>query len=127
MDDNNKKILTISFRGAAVVAAVVVHILMGAVMAISGSATRYLSSDLVANGVPFLVGFATFLGLQFTPAAVAWGNEVVTEVKRAVWPSGRDTLAMTIAVIVMILISAGLLGIFDVLSSKVVNLLVTWR
>ena len=127
MDGNNKKVLTVCFMLAGFLAAIVVHILMGAAISISGTATRFLSGDFVANGLPILVGFITFLVMQFTPSILTWADEVIVEVKRSVWPSRRDTVAMTIAVTVMILISAGFLGVLDVLSSKVINLLVTWR
>lgn len=122
----NKKILTVSFLVAGALAALVFSILLRSFAPLtSGAVARALSSDFTVHVLPVLIGFALFLYLQLSKRVLAWGDEVVTEIRKVVWPSRRDTTAMTIVVIVMVFISAGVIWAFDVASAFFVNYLVT--
>ena len=79
--------------------------------------------------------WSTFIGLGLAAAAAffLWMNrkthdtalEIATELKKVSWPSLAETRAATIAVIVASIISAVLLGLFDVfwqfLTDKIQN------
>ncbi len=126
MESTNKKILTMSFIVAGVLAAFVLRVLLNTISpATSGAVARALSSDFVVHILPALVGFVVFIYMQLNKSVLAWGDDVISEIKKVVWPSRKDTVAMTIVVIVMCIISAGLIWLFDVASAFFVNYLVT--
>ncbi len=125
MEQSNKKVLTMSFLAAGALVAFVVKILITIITPItSGAAARVVASDFVIHILPVLVGFVTFLALQFNAKVGVWADEVVTEIKKVVWPSRKDTIAMTIVVCIMVLISSVIISIFDFVSSQIVNYIV---
>lgn len=124
--NNNNKILTLSFIGAGALLAFVFTVLIRTITPLtSGAIARGLSSDFVLHVLPVIVGFILFLALQFNKKVLVWGDEVITEIKKVVWPSRKDTVAMTIVVCIMVIISAAVIGMFDVLSSFFVDYLVS--
>lgn len=126
MESTNKKILTMSFIVAGVLAAFVLRVLLNTISpATSGAVARALSSDFVVHILPALVGFIVFIYMQLNKSVLAWGDDVISEIRKVVWPSRKDTVAMTIVVIVMCIISAGVIWLFDVASAFFVNYLVT--
>lgn len=120
----NKKILTASFMVAGALAGLLITVIFQAMSAGWGLAARYLSTDFAIHIVPVIVGFATFLFFQFNKSILVWGDEVVSEIRKVVWPSSKDVTAMTIAVIVIVLISAVLLAVLDSLSVWAIQYLV---
>ena len=74
--------------------------------------------------MPVVCGFALFAVLQFNPRTLTWGEEVVSEVRKVVWPSGKDTTAMTIVVVIFVLIASAIITTFDYMSATGMNLLV---
>lgn len=124
MDQTNKKIITISFLIAGALLAFIVSNLIQLLEASVSFFARLATNDLFTHGLPVALGIAFFLFLQLNPKTVAWAEEVVSEIRKMVWRSGKDTVAVTIAVCVMVLISGIILGILDFLSSKVINYLI---
>lgn len=124
MKNENKKIITLSFVLAAFLVAFVVNVLMESVSAAWGGLARVMAYDAVSHGVPIGLGLACFIALQFNSKALVWADEVVTEISRVVWPSSKDTTAMTIVVCVMLVIAGFALGLMDLLSNFVVSYLV---
>ena len=49
-------------------------------------------------------------------------NEVATELKKVTWPTAKEVRAATMVVIVMAIISAIILGLFDLVWSKLTEL-----
>ena len=122
MENSNSKAITVSFMLTAVLLGIVTKVLLDTIAAIAtGAVGRFVSDDLVQHGLPVVVGLGAFIGLQFSKPVVAWADEVVTEISRVVWPSRKDTVAMTIVVCVMVLASGAYFGILDVLSGAVVD------
>ena len=66
-------------------------------------------------------GFAIFLMLQFNEKVLVWGDEVVVEIKKVVWPSQKDVTTTTTAVIIMVVISSLVISSFDVISAYVLK------
>jgi preprotein translocase subunit SecE len=124
MEKVNSKILTVSFASFGALCGVTLSILLRSFSGAFALVARALESDLVRHGLPVLVGFVVFAVLQFNPKVMVWGEEVVTEVRKVVWPSRKDTLAMTIAVCIMVLISSVIIGVFDLFSGYLINFLV---
>lgn len=127
MENDNKKIITVSFAVAALLAAYVSNVIIDTLKVTVGFLAQLLSGDLVTHGVPVVVGLGVFIALQFNKKVVQGADEVVVEIRKVVWPSRKDTTAMTIVVCVMVLISGVAFGVFDIVSSYVVNLMVLVR
>lgn len=124
MENDNKKILTVSFVVVALLVAFSTGMMIDTFAGSWAVIARMANNDLVHHGVPILLGMVTFACLQFNNKVVQFGDEVVMELRKVVWPSRKDTIAMTIVVCIMLVVSGFLLGIFDFLSSRLVNLLV---
>ena len=122
--ENTKKIMTLSFVGCATVVWLVVGILLDTAAATWGPIARLMDQDIFRHGFPFLLGMATFSALQFNKKVTAYMDEVITEIKKVVWPSRPETSAMTIVVCVMLVISGVLLGFFDMFSGYIVKYLI---
>ncbi|MBX2995876.1 MAG: preprotein translocase subunit SecE [Bdellovibrionaceae bacterium] len=123
MDKTNSKVLTMSFAIFGVLCAVTLHLLIKAFGSAFGVIARLSDSDLVRHGLPVAFGLIIFLVLQFSPKVLAWGDEVVSEIRKVVWPSRKDVTAMTIVVCVMVLISSVIVTSFDFMSGYMVTML----
>ncbi|KYG65918.1 preprotein translocase subunit SecE [Bdellovibrio bacteriovorus] len=121
MDKANSKILTISFATAAILVALTTSLLIKAFAGAFGVVARMTDSDAVRHGFPIVLGLVVFSVLQFNPKVLAWGEEVVTEVRKIVWPSRKDVTAMTIACVIMVLISSVIISTFDLVSGFIIN------
>jgi preprotein translocase subunit SecE len=122
MENTNNKIATVCFMAAGILIAIFFSIVMSTLAAVTtGAVGRFFAQDMVRHVLPALVGLACFIGFQLSKVIGAWADEVITEIRRVVWPSRKDTVAMTIVVCVMLLISGVFFGILDVVSGSVVD------
>ena len=121
MDKSNSKILTLSFAMAAALIGFTVHLLIKAFSGAFGVVARATDSDLARHGLPIAAGLLVFAVLQFNPKTLVWGEEVVTEVRKVVFPPRKDVTAMTIVVVVMVLISSVIISAFDLFSAFFIN------
>lgn len=113
MENTNSKIITACLGLAALILGVTLHLLLKAFAGAFGVVARLLDYDLVRHGVPIAAGLILFGVCQFHPKIRAWAEEVVVEVRKVVFPSRKDTVAMTISVIVMVLISSVIITVMD--------------
>ncbi len=123
MEKTNSKILTVSFALAAMLVGLTTSLLIQAFAGAFGVVARAADSDVIRHGLPVALGLAVFLVLQFNPRILTWGEEVVTEIRKVVWPSRKDVTAMTIAVVIMVLISSVIISTFDLVSGFFINYL----
>lgn len=84
---------------------------------------RLHNIDFVKHGVPVVTALLLFAALQFNKKVLAWGEEVALEIRKVVWPSRKDTTAMTVVVVIMVLISSVIITTFDFVSGYMVNYL----
>lgn len=124
MENKNSKILTLSFAIIGAIAGFTLHLLIKSFSAAFGIVARLADSDTVRHGLPVVVGLVVFLVLQFNPKVMSWADEVVTEIRKVVWPTRKDTTAMTIVVLVMVAISSALISMFDVASGALMKLII---
>jgi preprotein translocase subunit SecE len=124
MENTNSKILTLSFAIAGAISGLTLHLLIKSFSAAFGIVARLTDSDAVRHGLPVVTGLLIFAVLQFNPKVVVWGEEVVTEIRKVVWPSRKDTTAMTIVVLVMVAISSALISAFDVTSGALMKMII---
>lgn len=123
MEKTTSKILTVSFVTTAFLVGLTTSLLIKAFAGAFGVVARLADSDMVRHVFPVVLGLAVFFVLQFNPRVLAWGQEVVTEVRKVVWPSRKDTTAMTIACVIMVLISSVIVSAFDLISGFFINFL----
>lgn len=123
MEQNNNKIMTVSFVVAAFLVGLVVSVILDTLQGVSGVFVRMNAIEAVKHGIPIGSGILTFVLLQFSPKVRAWADECIVEVKKVVWPSRKDTTAMTSVVCVMLLIAGVTLGIFDLVAGNIVKLI----
>jgi preprotein translocase subunit SecE len=124
MGNETKKILTLSYLVSAALTWLVAGILLDTFSATFGFVARLVSSDVFRHGVPVGLGAILFFFLQFNRKVNVWGDEVVSEIRKVVWPSQRDTSGMTVVVCVFLIFTGTLIGVFDFLSGYVVNLFI---
>jgi preprotein translocase subunit SecE len=121
MDNTNSKVLTMSFALAGAIIGLTLHLLIKSFSAAFGIVARLTDSDMVRHGLPVVIGIIAFAVLQFNPRVLTWGEEVVTEIRKVVWPSRKDTTAMTIIVLIMVAISSVIITLFDLSSGAVLK------
>lgn len=123
MENDNSKIMTVSFVSAAIVTYLVVQVLFEALAATFGSVASIRSIDAVKHGLPVGLAFLTFASLQFNPKVRFWADEVILETRKVVWPTQKDTTTMTTVVCIMLLLAGLVLGAFDFVSGQVIKVL----
>jgi preprotein translocase subunit SecE len=123
-ETNNKKIITVTFALSCVLLGFVVSLLMGVLAAHVAVFARAESDPTLSNGIPVVVGLAVFLFLQFNTATVDFLDGVVVEMKKVVWPSRKDTWLMTIVVVITLILSGIVVGLYDMFWAKVIEMLV---
>jgi preprotein translocase subunit SecE len=75
--------------------------------------------SLIAAGLTLVVAITMYRNDRIHGLA----NEVAAELKKVTWPSAKEVRAATIVVIVMALISALILGVFDLVWSNLTELI----
>jgi preprotein translocase subunit SecE len=125
MDQTNKKVITVSFLFAGIVLTYTLNTILQLLEATVSTFARLADNDIITHGIPIAAGLIFFLLLQFSPRAVRWGDEVVSEIRKMVWTPTKDITAVTIAVCIMVILSGLLLGVLDLISSKVINYLIS--
>lgn len=122
MENTNSKIITMSFVAAGVLIGIVFFVLLESLAAVAtGPFGRFVAQDWVRHVVPVGLGIIAVIVLQVNKKVGVWADEVVTELRKIVWPSRRDTFAMTFMVCVMLLISGAVLGLLDVFSGTFID------
>ena len=125
MENTNSKIITASLAAAGVVLGVTVHLLLKAFAGAFGVVARFADYDIVRHGLPITAGLLLFGICQFHPKIRAWAEEVVAEVRKVVFPSSKDTIAMTVSVVIMVLISSLIITVMDWASGIGLNALIS--
>jgi len=124
MENSNKKIISLSFLIASALIGLSISLLIKSFSGAFSIVARAAGNDVFKHGLPVAVGLILFLALQFNPKVLAWADEVVTEIKKIVWPSQKDTIAMTIVVCIMVVISSIIITSFDFMSGYAINLMI---
>ncbi|MEZ4873383.1 MAG: preprotein translocase subunit SecE [Bdellovibrionales bacterium] len=124
METENKKIILASFLIAAAITHFVISVIFQSLAVSFGVVGRIWSQEYMQHLVPLAGAVLTFLILMLQPRIQPWANEVVTETKKVVWPSKKDTSAMTTVCCVMLIIAGIVLGLFDFLSSNLVKMFI---
>ncbi len=124
MENDNRKIITVAFVLAAVITAMVVEVIEGVLATNISAVARFRALSAVQHGLPVGVGIITFLLLQLNKQTVNWADECVAEIRKVVWPSQRETTAMTTVCCIMLLLAGAWFGLFDYVSGSFVKMLI---
>ena len=84
-----------------------------------GSAPSEFRITLIAAVVALFVG----ISLYRNDRIYALANEVATELKKVTWPTAKEVRTATSVVIIMAIVSAVILGVFDMVWSKLTDLI----
>ncbi len=123
MDKTHHKIMMVSFVGFAFIAGYVMRTMLEVLASTFGFFSLYYDMDIVKHGMPALAGVLLFAYLVASKSKRTWAAEVIGEVAKVVWPSKKDTTALTIVVTIIILIAGAMLGVFDFFSKNIINLI----
>ena len=121
MNKSNEKILTLSFAIFAFLSGFSLHLILKSFSGAFAIIARLNENDLFKHGAPVLFGFGLFLFLQFNKNVLNWGQEVMLEIAKVVFPSRKDVSALTVVVIVFVLVSSVIITVFDFLSNFIVK------
>lgn len=121
MDNTNSKIVTLSFLSFSGLVGFTISTLLSVFSGAFGLVAKAMGNDLFRHGVPVGITMALFLYLQFNRNILSWADEVIAEVRKVVWPPVKDTRGMTIVVVIMVIISAAIVSMFDMVSGFVLN------
>ena len=117
----NLKIITVSFVLLAFLAGFTARVLFESLAVIFGFVAAFYNQDVFRHGVPLIVGLAVFLFFQIQPSVRQLADEVVTEVKKVVWPAKKELYAMTSVVCVILIVSGVVLGLFDLTAGTTIR------
>lgn len=124
MEKTIQKVMMVGFVSGAFLVGYAVHVISTLLASSWGTYARLANSELVSNGLPVVFGFAFFAFVMASKTVKSWAQEVVVEVSKVVWPSQKDTTAMTIFVCFFMIISGLILGFFDYISSQVIQFII---
>ena len=125
MKQENVKIVTVSFVLLSFLTAFIAQVLFEALAVQFVPVALVYGKDVVRHGVPLFVGAVTFLSLQLREGPNQLAHEVVQEVKKVVWPSRNATVGMTTMICIILMIAGFVLGLFDLLSSALVDFIIS--
>lgn len=121
----NLKIVTVSFICMSFLAAFVASVIFETLSVAFGFFANFYSIDAFRHGVPILSGISMFLVFQFKDSFKNLADEVVTEVRKVVWPNKKELYSMTVLVCIILLVSGLVLGVFDVLAGSSIKFLMS--
>ena len=119
--EENLKIVTVSFIALSFLAAFVTRVIFETLSVAFGFFANFYSMDVFRHGVPLLAGSLAFLIFQLNKSYRKLADEVVTEVRKVVWPGKKELYSMTILVCVILIVSGLLLGAFDLVAGASVR------
>jgi preprotein translocase subunit SecE len=79
---------------------------------LGGYFTRH-PNELAINGVAALVALIVGIAVYRNDRVYTLAHEIASELKKVTWPTKKETQLGTIVVIVMVIVSAIILGLFD--------------
>ncbi len=123
-DKNNESIVSFSFVVAGFLAYLVAGTILGLLAQTFGAFAAFRGSPGFQHGIPVAIGLIAFLALFLRKKSRDWADEVVTEVRKVVWPSRKDTTAMTTVVCIMVIVAGIGFGAFDLLANQLIKLIV---
>lgn len=123
-EKSNQNIISFSFVIAGFIAFGVTYTVFEILAEAFGAVARLRAQEVFKQGLPVAVGFAVFLALFLNPKIYVWADECVGELRKVVWPSRKDTIAMTTVCCVMVVVAGIGFGVFDFFASQLIKVFV---
>lgn len=123
-EKSNENLVNTAFAGFGILVYVVTNVLMEIAAGTFGSFARIRGIPAVQHGVPVAAGILVFAILFTNKKTQTWADECISEVRKVVWPSKKDTWAMTIVCCVMVVFAGIGFGIFDFAASQLIKIFV---
>ena len=123
-EKSNESLVNTAFAMLGILVYFIVSVLLEVAAGTFGAAQRIRGIAAVQHGLPVGLGIITFLFLFTNKKTHAWADECVTEVRRVVWPSRKDTIAMTIVCCAMCVLAGIGFGVFDFFASQLIKVFV---
>lgn len=124
MEKTVNKVMMVSFVGGAFLVGYVARVMITLLSSSWGAFARVTDSQLIQHGAPIGLGVAFFIYASFSKKVRGWAHDVVIEISKIVWPSRKDTTAMTIVVCFFMIMTGIILGLFDFFSSQVIQFII---
>lgn len=123
-DKSNESTITFAFVLAGALAYILTSVILDVLAGTFGSVARVRNMQLVEHGLPVTIGVLVFLYLYLNKKIHLWADECVAEVRKVVWPSRKDTTAMTMVCCVMVVVAGIGFGVFDFFASQLIKVFV---
>jgi preprotein translocase subunit SecE len=123
-EKSNQNIVNFGFVIAGFLSYFITNVLLEVLSGTFGAVARFRNIEAVKHGLPVSVGIIVFLVLFLNPKIQVWADEVVSEVRKVVWPTRKETVSMTIVCCVMVIMAGIGLGVFDFLASQLIKVFV---
>ena len=123
-EKSNESFVSTGFAFAGILVYFIASVLLEVAAGTFGSVARVRNMEVVQHGLPVGLGVITFLVLFMNKKTHAWADECVTEVRKVVWPSRKDTVAMTMVCCVMVVVAGIGFGIFDFFAAQLIKIFV---
>jgi len=124
MEKTINKIMMVSFVCGAFMVGYTVQVFNTLLSSSWGAYAGIMDTKLTNNMLPVAFGVAFFIYVNFSKSVKTWANEVIIEISKVVWPSKKDTTAMTVFVCFFMIVSGIILGLFDFFSSQVIQFII---
>ncbi len=118
---SNQRWIMLSFGALALIGVYLMAKIVESVMGIMDLADPLANYIPLADLVGLVTGLIAFIVLMKHQRASEFGLEVIKEIRKVTWPNLVDTRAATLVVIVLVLIVAFILGLFDYIFSTFTN------
>ena len=115
----NLKIVTVSFILLSFLCAFVVRVIFETLSVAFGFVANFYSMDVFRHGIPLSFGIGAFVLFQLYKPYRQLADEVVTEVRKVVWPGKKELYSMTVLVCVILIVSGLVLGFLILLPEQV--------
>jgi preprotein translocase subunit SecE len=78
-------------------------------------------NDFLVNGIALVIALTAGISLYRNDRVYTLASEIASELKKVTWPTRKETQAGTLVVIVMVIVSAVILGLFDAVWSTLTD------
>ena len=123
-EKSNQSLINLTFVTIAFLAYYITNVLFETLSGVVGAVARARNQDIFRHGIPVGIGLVVFFVMITNPKLKTWVDDVITEISKVVWPSRKDTVAMTVVCCVMVLIAGIGLGVFDFFASRLITVFI---
>ena len=123
-EKSNQNIVNFGFVLAGFLTYFISNVVMEVLAGTFGAVARFRNIEAVKHGLPVSLGLIVFFVLFLNPKVQTWADEVVSEVRKVVWPTRQETVGMTVVCCVMVLLAGLGLGVYDFVSSQLIKFFV---